>query len=137
MSEDIRKKMMVDLKKGKTIAELLAAMQTEDEADAVRPEIEEEVKVASTKMEEDEEEDKAAKSAVALVADLVKKQAAESRRRVAAATPVVTAPSYKGNPKHLKDSKTAYGLGQFMFGAMGNTSVQQWVSDRYGAKAHI
>lgn len=136
MSEDIRKKMMVDLKPDMTIAELVAAMQMEDEADAVRDEVEEEVKEASTKMEEDKEEDKAAKSAVALVADLVKKQAAEGRRRVAAATPVVTAPSYKGNLKHLKDGDTAYGLGQFMLGAMGNKSAQQWVSDRYGAKAH-
>ena len=136
MSEDIRKKMMVDLKPDMTIAELVAAMQMEDEADAVRAEVEEEVEKASTKMEDDKEEDKAAKSAVALVADLVKKQAAEGRRRVAAATPVVTAPSYKGNLKHLKDGDTAYGLGQFMLGAMGNKSAQQWVSDRYGAKAH-
>jgi HK97 family phage major capsid protein len=136
MSEDIRKKMMVDLKPDMTIAELVAALNAEDEADAVRAEVEEEVEKASTKMEEDKEEDKAAKSAVALVADLVKKQAAEGRRRVAAATPVVTAPSYKGNLKHLKDGDTAYGLGQFMLGAMGNKSAQQWVSDRYGAKAH-
>jgi HK97 family phage major capsid protein len=135
MSEDIRKKMMVDLKPDMTIAELMAAMQVEDEADAVRAEVEEEVK-ASTKMEEEKEEDKAAKSAVSLVADLVKKQAAEGRRRVAAATPVVTAPSYKGNLKHLKDAETAHGLGKFFLGAMGNKSAQQWVSDRYGIKAH-
>ena len=135
MSEDIRKKMMVDLKPDMTIAELVAAMQMEDEADAVRAEVEEEVK-ASTKMEDDKEEDKAAKSAVALVADLVKKQAAEGRRRVAAATPVVTAPALQGNLKHLKDAETAHGLGQFFLGSMGNKSAQQWVSDRYGAKAH-
>jgi HK97 family phage major capsid protein len=135
MSEDIRKKMMVDLKPDMTIAELMAAMEMEDEADAVRAEVEEEVK-ASTKMEDDKEEDKAAKSAVALVADLVKKQAAEGRRRVAAATPVVTAPALQGNLKHLKDAETAHGLGQFFLGSMGNKSAQQWVSDRYGAKAH-
>jgi HK97 family phage major capsid protein len=135
MSEDIRKKMMVDLKPDMTIAELMAAMQMEDEADAVRAEVEEEVK-ASTKMEDDKEEDKAAKSAVALVADLVKKQAAEGRRRVAAATPVVTAPALKGTLKHLNDAETAHGLGQFFLGSMGNKSAQQWVSDRYGAKAH-
>jgi len=136
MSEDIRKKMMVDLKPDMTIAELVAAMQMEDEADAVRAEVEEEVEKASTKMEDDKEEDKAAKSAVALVADLVKKQAAEGRRRVAAATPVVTAPALKGNLKHLNDAETAHGLGQFFLGSMGNKSAQQWVSDRYGAKAH-
>ena len=135
MSEDIRKKMMVDLKPDMTIAELMAAMQAEDEADAVRAEVEEEVEKAS-KTEEEKEEDKAAKSAVSLVADLVKKQAAEGRRRVAAATPVVTAPSYKGNLKHLKDAETAHGLGKFFLGAMGNKSAQQWVSDRYGIKAH-
>ena len=44
MSEDIRKKRMVDLKPDMTIAELMAAMQVEDEADAVRAEVEEEVK---------------------------------------------------------------------------------------------
>jgi len=136
MSEDIRKKMMVDLKPDMTIAELVAAMQMEDEADAVRAEVEEEVEKASTKMDEDKEEDKAAKSAVALVADLVKKQAAEGRRRVAAATPVVTAPSATGNLKHLKDAETAHGIGQFFLGSMGNKSAQQWVSDRYGIKAH-
>ena len=136
MSEDIRKKMMVDLKPDMTIAELMAAMQAEDEADAVRAEVEEEVEKASVKTEEEKEEDKAAKSAVALVADLVKKQAAEGRRRVAAATPVVTAPSYKGNLKHLKDAETAHGLGKFFLGAMGNKSAQQWISDRYGIKAH-
>ena len=136
MSEDIRKKMMVDLKPDMTIAELMAAMQMEDEADAVRAEVEEEVEKASTKMEDDKEEDKAAKSAVALVADLVKKQAAEGRRRVAAATPVVTAPSATGNLKHLKDAETAHGIGQFFLGSMGNKSAQQWVSDRYGIKAH-
>ena len=136
MSEDIRKKMMVDLKPDMTIAELMAAMQAEDEADAVRAEVEEEVEKASVKTEDEKEEDKAAKSAVALVADLVKKQAAEGRRRVAAATPVVTAPSYKGNLKHLKDAETAHGLGKFFLGAMGNKSAQQWVSDRYGIKAH-
>ena len=136
MSEDIRKKMMVDLKPDMTIAELMAAMEMEDEADAVRAEVEEEVEKASTKMEDDKEEDKAAKSAVALVADLVKKQAAEGRRRVAAATPVVTAPALQGNLKHLKDAETAHGLGQFFLGSMGNKSAQQWVSDRYGAKAH-
>lgn len=136
MSEDIRKKMMVDLKPDMTIAELMAAMEMEDEADAVRAEVEEEVEKASTKMEHDEEEDKAAKSAVALVADLVKKQAAEGRRRVAAATPVVTAPALKGTLKHLNDAETAHGLGQFFLGSMGNKSAQQWVSDRYGAKAH-
>jgi HK97 family phage major capsid protein len=87
-------------------------------------------------MEDDKEEDKAAKSAVALVADLVKKQAAEGRRRVAAATPVVTAPSATGNLKHLKDAETAHGIGQFFLGSMGNKSAQQWVSDRYGIKAH-
>ena len=135
MSEDIRKKMMVDLQPDMTIAELVAAIQGEDEADAVRAEVEEEAK-ASVKTEDEKEEDKAAKSAVALVADLVKKQADEGRRRVAAATPVVTAPSFKGKLKHLKDGDTAYGLGQFMLGAMGNKSAQQWVSDRYGAKAH-
>lgn len=135
MSDDIRKKMMVDLKPDMTIAELMAAMQAEDEADAVRAEVEEEVK-ASTKMEEEKEEDKAAKSAVALVADLVKKQAAEGRRRVAAATPVVTAPRATGNLKHLKDAETAHGIGQFFLGSMGNKSAQQWVSDRYGIKAH-
>ena len=135
MSEDIRKKMMVDLKPDMTIAELMAAMEMEDEADAVRAEVEEEVK-ASTKMEDDKEEDKAAKSAVAAVADLVKKQAAEGRRRVAAATPVVTAPALQGNLKHLKDAETAHSLGQFFLGSMGNKSAQQWVSDRYGAKAH-
>jgi HK97 family phage major capsid protein len=136
MSEDIRKKMMVDLKPDMTIAELMAAMQMEDEADAVRAEVEEEVEKASVKTEDEKEEDKAAKSAVSLVADLVKKQAAEGRRRVAAATPVVTAPSYKGNLKHLKDAETAHGLGKFFLGAMGNKSAQQWVSDRYGIKAH-
>ena len=135
MSEDIRKKMMVDLKPDMTIAELMAAMEMEDEADAVRAEVEEEVEKASTKMDK-EEEDKAAKSAVALVADLVKKQAAEGRRRVAAATPVVTAPAMKGTLKHLNDAETAHGLGQFFLGSMGNKSAQQWVSDRYGAKAH-
>ena len=135
MSEDIRKKMMVDLKPDMTIAELMAAMEMEDEADAVRAEVEEEVEKASTKMDK-EEEDKAAKSAVALVADLVKKQAAEGRRRVAAATPVVTAPALKGTLKHLNDAETAHGLGQFFLGSMGNKSAQQWVSDRYGAKAH-
>jgi hypothetical protein len=101
MSEDIRKKMMVDLKPDMTIAELMAAMEMEDEADAVRAEVEEEVK-ASTKMEDDKEEDKAAKSAVALVADLVKKQAAEGRRRVAAATPVVTAPALQRHSQALE-----------------------------------
>lgn len=136
MSEDIRKKMMVDLKPDMTIAELVAAMQMEDEADAVRAEVEEEVEKASVKTEDEKEEDKAAKSAVALVADLVKKQAAEGRRRVAAATPVVTAPALKGNLKHLNDAETAHGLGQFFLGSMGNKSAQQWVSDRYGAKAH-
>ena len=136
MSEDIRKKMMVDLKPDMTIAELMAAMQMEDEADAVRADVEEEVEKATTKMDKEEEEDKAAKSAVALVADLVKKQAAEGRRRVAAATPIVTAPVLKGNLKHLKDAETAHGLGQFFLGSMGNKSAQQWVSDRYGAKAH-
>ena len=136
MSEDIRKKMMVDLKPDMTIAELVAAMQMEDEADAVRAEVEEEVEKASVKTEDEKEEDKAAKSAVALVADLVKKQAAEGRRRVAAATPVVTAPSATGNLKHLKDAETAHGIGQFFLGSMGNKSAQQWVSDRYGIKAH-
>tara|TARA_R100001591_G_scaffold18440_1_gene25118 strand:+ start:3270 stop:5288 length:2019 start_codon:yes stop_codon:yes gene_type:complete len=136
MSEDIRKKMMVDLKPDMTIAELMAAMQMEDEADAVRADVEEEVEKATTKMDKEEEEDKAAKSAVALVADLVKKQAAEGRRRVAAATPIVTAPVLKGNLKHLKDAETAHGLGQFFLGSMGNKSAQQWVSDRYGVKAH-
>ena len=136
MSEDIRKKMMVDLKPDMTIAELVAAMQMEDEADAVRAEVEEEVEKASVKTEEEKEEDKAAKSAVALVADLVKKQAAEGRRRVAAATPVVTAPAMKGTLKHLNDAETAHGLGQFFLGSMGNKSAQQWVSDRYGVKAH-
>ena len=136
MSEDIRKKMMVDLKPDMTIAELMAAMQMEDEADAVRAEVEEEVEKASVKTEDEKEEDKAAKSAVALVADLVKKQAAEGRRRVAAATPVVTAPSATGNLKHLKDAETAHGIGQFFLGSMGNKSAQQWVSDRYGIKAH-
>ena len=136
MSEDIRKKMMVDLKPDMTIAELMAAMEMEDEADAVRAEVEEEVEKASVKTEDEKEEDKAAKSAVALVADLVKKQAAEGRRRVAAATPVVTAPSATGNLKHLKDAETAHGIGQFFLGSMGNKSAQQWVSDRYGIKAH-
>lgn len=132
MSEDIRKKMMVDLKPDMTIAELMAAMEMEDEADAVRAEVEEDVR----KAEHDDEDEKAAKSAVALVADLVKKQAAEGRRRVAAATPVVTAPALKGTLKHLNDAETAHGLGQFFLGSMGNKSAQQWVSDRYGAKAH-
>ena len=140
MSEDIRKKMMVDLKPDMTIAELMAAMEMEDEADAVRAEVEEDVRKAEhddeEKKKQDDKDEKAAKSAVALVADLVKKQAAEGRRRVAAATPIVTAPVLKGNLKHLKDAETAHGLGQFFLGSMGNKSAQQWVSDRYGVKAH-
>jgi HK97 family phage major capsid protein len=48
----------------------------------------------------------------------------------------VTAPVLTGNLKHLKDAETAHGLGQFFLGSMGNKSAQQWVSDRYGVKAH-
>ena len=140
MSEDIRKKMMVDLKPDMTLADLVAALASEeqDEADEVREEVAEEVASASIKMDKDEEDEdeKKAKSVAAELYKLTKKHAEEGRRRVAASTPVVSAPAYKGNLKHLKDGETAYGLGQFMLGAMGNKSAQQWVSDRYGSKAH-
>jgi len=138
MSEDIRKKMMVDLKPDMTLADLVTALEMgeKDEAAEVREEVAEEVASASIKMEKDDEDEKKAKSVAAELYKLTKKHAEEGRRRVAASTPVVSAPAYKGNLKHLKDGETAYGLGQFMLSAMGNKSAQQWVSDRYGAKAH-
>jgi HK97 family phage major capsid protein len=139
MSEDIRTKMMVDLKPDMTIAELMAAMKGghEDEAEKVRSEVEEDVRKAEHEDEEKKKkDDKDEKSAISLVAELVQKSAAEGRRRVAAATPIVTAPSITGNLKHLNDAETAHGLGQFFLGSMGNKSAQQWVSDRYGVKAH-
>ena len=142
MSEDIRQKMMVDLKPDMTIGELMAAMQmskAEEDPEKVRKEVEEEARKAEKEEEkkaEDDKEEKAGKSVLTEIASLVQKSANEGRRRVASATPIVTAPSYKGNLKHLKDAETAHGLGQFFLGAMGNKSAQQWISDRYGAKAH-
>ena len=138
MSEDIRKKMMVDLKPDMTLADLVSALEMEekDEAAEVREEVAEEVASASIKMDKDDEDEKKAKSVAAELYKLTKKPADEGRRRVAASTPVVTAPAFKGKLKHLNDAETAYGLGQFYLGAMGNKSAQQWVSDRYGAKAH-
>lgn len=142
MSDELAKKMMVDLKPDMTLGELLNAMSSEkmDDAEDKRDEVAKDV--ARTKMEEDEEkknkeedEDKM-KSLAAGLSELVKKSANEGRRRVASATPVVTAPAYSGRLKNLKDQETAYGLGQFYLSAMGNKSAGQWVHDRYGIKAH-
>ena len=143
-------KMMVDLKPSMTLAEVMAAMQGKDEAQAKREEVDEKVKASheddekkDRKMKDDDEKEKMKeededkkKMFLSDLAELVTKRANEGRRRVASATPIVTAPAFKGNLKHLKDAEQAYGMGQFFLGAMGNKSAQAWISDRYGSKAH-
>lgn len=152
MSEDISKKMMVDLNPSMTIGELAAALasskadEDKDEAEKVRSAVDAKVskEEEEKRMKEDEkekadmrdDEDKKSIQDLAMEVKRLNDQSVSAgRSRLSAGMPRIEAPA-RGNLKHLKSHDAAYGFGKFILGAAGHKSSAQWVRDHYGAKAH-